>query len=464
MALPTRIAAVPRYIATGSNEALVDAPPGHRFLMYFRNWQGDGDGAFEPYKDVRVERELPPEHRRQQEQQRKKEVSDVLQGLCTTSDAGTRLASAVRNRQARMAAIYGDAGYSQQAISTAPFATGLGNEHPIENGFAFLTPYGLPYLAGSGIKGVLRRAAEELALDNELQAETDWTWLDTWWLFGFEGAAGSLWIPDSDYGRAFSRDIATLSGRSDLYGLMKILLSRDKKNARLLDRAQDRRADFLHLLCADARFRQSLHFRGALDFWDCFPQPANDRLVVEIMTPHYGAYYRGDETPHDAGQPIPVSFLAVPAGSEFDFRVVCHEYRLPETLRRRWKILLAAAFAHAFSWLGFGAKTSVGYGAMAERGSPRAAPMAASAERIETPPADTPWPSARLKFNPASGTLTAVGPSNAEAYARAPRGAVLLASLPPAVQQKVKNSQYVVVNAMVRGQELVEVKALHGPP
>ena len=36
-------------------------------------------------------------------------------------------------------------------------------EHPLENGFAFLQPYGLPYLAGSGVKGVLRQTARLLA-------------------------------------------------------------------------------------------------------------------------------------------------------------------------------------------------------------------------------------------------------------------------------------------------------------
>ena len=30
----------------------------------------------------------------------------------------------------------------------------------------------------------------------------------------------------------------------------------------------------------------------------------------------------------------------------------------------RWQTLLTAAFEHAFEWLGFGAKTAVGYGAM----------------------------------------------------------------------------------------------------
>lgn len=50
-----------------------------------------------------------------------------------------------------------------EANAIAPFATGLGNEHPLENGFAFLDPYGLPYLPASGVKGVLRQAARELA-------------------------------------------------------------------------------------------------------------------------------------------------------------------------------------------------------------------------------------------------------------------------------------------------------------
>ena len=32
----------------------------------------------------------------------------------------------------------------------------------------------------------------------------------------------------------------------------------------------------------------------------------------------------------------------------------------------QWKLLINTAFRHAFDWLGFGAKTAVGYGAMAE--------------------------------------------------------------------------------------------------
>ena len=68
------------------------------------------------------------------------------------------------NRQEALATPHQDGGalmtFEAQAI--APFTTGLGNEHPLENGFAFLSPYGVPYLPGSGVKGVLRQAAREL--------------------------------------------------------------------------------------------------------------------------------------------------------------------------------------------------------------------------------------------------------------------------------------------------------------
>ncbi len=38
--------------------------------------------------------------------------------------------------------------------NTSPFATGLGRPHPVENGFAWHHSLSVPYLAGSGLKGV----------------------------------------------------------------------------------------------------------------------------------------------------------------------------------------------------------------------------------------------------------------------------------------------------------------------
>jgi CRISPR-associated protein Cmr6 len=215
------------------------------------------------------------------------------------------------------------------AQATAPFTTGLGNEHPLENGFAFLNPYGLPYLPGSGVKGVLRQAARELA----------------------SGAWGDAHGWRNDKEPFFS---VLIQKKTIALSMLDVLFGRETQSG-------------------DAE-----HVRGVLSFWDVMPQIGGDSLAVEIMTPHQGHYYQrksdrktGDSTsPHESGQPIPIPFLTVPPGSGFAFHVVCDLPRLrrlaPELARDdRWKTLLTAAFEHAFEWLGFGAKTAVGYGAMA---------------------------------------------------------------------------------------------------
>ena len=40
--------------------------------------------------------------------------------------------------------------------TVAPFVTGLGRNHPVENGFAWHHTLGVPYLPGSSVKGVVR--------------------------------------------------------------------------------------------------------------------------------------------------------------------------------------------------------------------------------------------------------------------------------------------------------------------
>ena len=352
MSIPQRIAAIPAYIPSHSKDSFKDAAPGHKFLGYFRNWQGSDGDAFVSYKGkARLIGQIPPgPQKRAANDQLKSEFDAVLNEVCALPTSSTAQIGALRARQQALIQHHGSNGYRISTTSTAPFATGLGNEHPIENGFAFLTPYGLPYLAGSGIKGILRRSMQELMDD---RAE------------GF-----------------------TLDAVNALFGPEDINQPEDAK-------------------------------RGTLDFWDVFPSPAGGKLVVEIMTPHYSKYYQGQESPHDSGAPVPVSFLAVPAKSQFDFHVVCHTNRLPQGLASHWRTLLDRAFQHAFEWVGFGAKTSVGYGAMAAA----AATSAPSASVQFTPGASgadmsgaitsaltggrQTWPTATVKLNPGKGEITA---------------------------------------------------------
>ena len=52
-------------------------------------------------------------------------------------------------------------------------------------------------------------------------------------------------------------------------------------------------------------------------------------------------------------------------GSSFRFIVTCQTERIDDSqIRATWNSILQDRFAEAFAWLGFGAKTAVGYGAM----------------------------------------------------------------------------------------------------
>jgi len=273
-------AAVPARVAERVPQA--DCPPGHRFNLYFPIWREDWSlDKNRKHQAVAACTELPP--------------------------SAKELLAALGARQLALAEALGAEIF--EAASLAPFATGLGNAHPVENGFAFLTPYGLPYLAGSGAKGVFRVAAQELCCGD-------------------------------DPPLAFS-DVDILFGPENT---------------------------------KDAE-------RGALCFWDVFPQCS--AMSVEIMTPHHGGYYQDSGTPNDAGQPIPIPFLAVPHGAQFRFIVQCDEARLPEPLRLRWRELVTAIFKYACDWRGFGAKTAVGYGALAPLSA--AEQQLAAAERRKCP-------------------------------------------------------------------------------
>jgi CRISPR-associated protein Cmr6 len=425
------IAAVPAYLGHDFREA----SPGMRFGLLLPIWTNRQDQE----ADVRERAE-----RRSREGQ---EVADMLQrqgmdatitslrqrpqkplpGLWDKNDFAAKKAwdaikllnkrdreqiSALATRQTALAAsVAPDNLLRLDALATAPFTTGLGNEHPLENGFAFLNPYGLPYLPGSGVKGVLRQAARELS-------KGDWGDTHGW----NQGAIDAL------FGKEDSND------------------------------AQ----------------------RGALVFWDVIPQIKGDSLMVEIMTPHQGHYYQpnqphpaaGSTSPHDSGQPIPISYLTVPPGSGFAFHVVCDLAflgRIAPALTESWKALLTTAFEHAFQWLGFGAKTAVGYGAMeseamrqtrnqAEDARKQAQKAEAERQKALRQQAEAePWPGAHLKFNRANKSLTAEK-NGKSATAIAPQGEALLASLPADIRKKVETNQFVKATAYVAGHTLIRVE------
>lgn len=337
-------AAIPMYM--DKHLAGQDIAPGHRFGLYFpvwkENWQ-KADGS------------KPDDSK-----------TGALKKATTLPDNSKKLAENLRQRQQSIALQTSELVYFP-AKSTSPFMTGMGNEHPLENGFAFLNPYGLPYLPGSSVKGVLRTAAEQLALG--LYGDTGgWDMLSVWWLFGFE-AGGSMFqtkpyqidVLDEEAQRRQQAYQAWLEkgdyNQENLKCLIKAI-AENKDQKKYLEHPKD----FLLDLASKKSLRETLNNRGALCFWDVYPQIKN--LSMGILTPHHGGYFNGKNAPHDSEQPIPNVFLTIPANSLFDFYCACAGSRLPKTLQESWQTLIRTVFRYAFDWLGFGAKTAVGYGQM----------------------------------------------------------------------------------------------------
>lgn len=290
------IAAVPGYLGDDYSTAA----PGHRFGMYLKLWGVDHTSGALTWETRDYREEVRNNQTRRMPYETK---GAALKEALKLTNADKLSMKALADRQTALATVLAASGQllRLEAKAVAPFSTGLGNEHPLENGFAFLNPYGLPYLPGSGVKGVLRQAARELA-------SGDWGGTQGW----------------------DERSITALFGREG---------------------------------------DDTDHQHGALSFWDVIPQLAGDSLKVEVMTPHQTHYYQNGATPHESGSPNPINFLAVPPESGFAFHVQCNRPFLQRVAHdlvenNRWQKLIRSALEHAFEWLGFGAKTAVGYGAM----------------------------------------------------------------------------------------------------
>ncbi|MEA3643123.1 MAG: type III-B CRISPR module RAMP protein Cmr6 [Lamprobacter sp.] len=309
------MAAVPAYLGTDFSSA----SPGMRFGMYLQLWGTNNrtqerlwtmhDLNYRIAGRDRIEREFKDENK-----------TAALRGATQLNQQDRQLMAALLERQTMLAERLQPSGQLLRvdADAIAPFTTGLGNEHPLENGFAFLNPYGLPYLPGSGVKGVLRQAARELA--------------------------SGEWGDPHGWNQA-ERFMLVLENTRIPMTKLDVLFGKESGDG------------------------ETEHVRGALRFWDVYPQIPGMQLAVEVMTAHQSHYLQGTDTPHESGQPNPINFLSVPPGAGFHFHIQCDQpflARLAPELAEPgvWQSLLNAALEHAFDWLGFGAKTAVGYGAM----------------------------------------------------------------------------------------------------
>jgi CRISPR-associated protein Cmr6 len=256
----------------------------------------------------------------------------------------------VHKRQKRLvgeAQARGDLALEVRARLASPFVSGLGSGHPTETGMILDRNTGMPYIPASAIKGVLR-LAHAVNISRS-------------------GQAGE-WIRN---------------GVVDHKGRFKP--SPDGDQTELSDREPSLRKYF-----GDTDTAVADGVRGQLVFLDAFPE-SPPSLKADIMNPHFHKYYGENQPPVDCEDPIPVKFLSVEPGTVFVFRVLAAPLAAPgekekDPVDRKFgpedESLVRAMFSTAFDELGFGGKTSVGYG--------RFQGLDASARQSETPSSGAP--------------------------------------------------------------------------
>lgn len=185
------------------------------------------------------------------------------------------------------------------------FVTGMGNPHPLENGFNWHPVWGVPYLPGSGLKGLVR------------------SWVEAW---------------------QFDEDNAE---------------AQTQRKQRLLDwfGSEEKHPD-------PAIVPQT----GKVIFFDAIPyKPV--RLVSDIMTPHMDKWYaeggsienvqcQAEAVPADWHSPTPIYFLAAKAPVFLISVAPRNEWGADEVDLGE----VMQCISDALEWLGAGAKTAVGYG------------------------------------------------------------------------------------------------------
>ena len=305
--------AAPSYLGSDFSQA----PPGHRFRLYFPGWEAAWRVTTAKYGAL---------------------------AECASIPDPAPLRALVARQQALAAT---ENALVHETTLEAPLATGLGNPHPVENGLSFFDPHGLPYLGGSSVKGVVRATAEGMALTGE----AGWSPAAVWWLFGFDEK--SAWHDPKQERSALERALGTveLEKWTELEALLDAPSKKRLRENPVRWWLETRGADLPRV-------------RGSLVIWDVFP--VVQRLDVEIMTPHHTGYLQDDRPapPMDHEEPVPIPFLVVPAGAQLTFVAQLRPpHAAPTWIRKTWKELTSAALDKALTGRGFGAKTVQGFGA-----------------------------------------------------------------------------------------------------
>lgn len=192
---------------------------------------------------------------------------------------------------------------------------GLGLPSPLDTGMALHKTYGIPYVPGSHVKGLVH----------------------SW---GLDQAGGALGVPpmgQDSYQHCKDARIATPLELLDAYLSAKNqdeanrAFERLRKHEFLPEDASMRTMTTDEALQASNRDLFSRVFGstdrgGDVIFLDAFPASLaigkESILELDVMNPHYGDYYTESQPPADYLDPTPVNFLTLRKGTTFHFDLI----------------------------------------------------------------------------------------------------------------------------------------------
>ncbi|WP_010478231.1 type III-B CRISPR module RAMP protein Cmr6 [Thermococcus zilligii] len=221
---------------------------------------------------------------------------------------------------------------------------GLGDESVYETSIRLLRNYGVPYIPGTALKGIARAYALEKFADENFDTLKDKLKKDDFYeIVGELERALSGGKLEVDLGENSEAQLQATFGenskvRVSFKELVEIFGTTEKSG---------------EVIFFDALPVSPDSSKASLE--PVPPDSLKAPLEFDIMNPHYGPYYQGDEAPGDWHDPVPVIYLTVRPGVEFLFAVA--PLGRGELAEKAKAILEEALKEH-----GVGAKTSLGYG------------------------------------------------------------------------------------------------------
>ncbi|EDP75975.1 type III-B CRISPR module RAMP protein Cmr6 [Hydrogenivirga sp. 128-5-R1-1] len=203
-------------------------------------------------------------------------------------------------------------GYVSQNIKATigyRFITGMGYPSPVENGMLFHHVYGVPYIHGESVKGLVR------------------------YVYLLENFPDMFEEPENFRYKIKDLEEGEYKEDEDLQNEYSLIFGNKK--------------------C-----------EGSIIFFDAYPTKlTKDNLVIDIMNPHYGEYYKsqGKNPALDWDKPNPIFFLTL-EGVEFCFTVGFDPMRLDEEKGKEKLGKVVSCLRGGLEMFGLGGKRRKGYG------------------------------------------------------------------------------------------------------